>query len=1462
MNRLTLTFAALLLSLSVAAESKWIDITNEYVKNPRYDNNDLTTGWEGTTLGAYNPKENAEHYQKEYDTYQVIKGIPAGHYRVSLNAFYRQGQSSDDYNHYTTGKSSEYEYARLYAESSVGKYDVGIKSSSEGKSSENLGGDVSGIGNRTNNGWWTTYEYYVPNNMEAAYNWFQAGYYKNEVECEVGDDGTLKIGIRKDITMNGDWTCIDNWKLEYYGEQKMVNSISFEKDEIEMVIGEKLQLTPIIAPIDALIQTVKWESSNSRVSIDENGLVTANVKGTSIVTATAKDGSNVFGSVKITITSNNPSSENIVINEIMAANIDIYLDPNQNYGSWVELYNPTDRAVNLEGLYVSDDRENLTKHKLVKGYGSISAHGYAILNFDHHEVWTKMSYRQIDDKLNCEGGKIIVSDGTTIFAEQDYPAAIGRISYARTTDGGDEWGYSGNPTPEASNTDGKFAVEQLDAPTVDKNTQLFDSPMQICVNIPLGATLRYTIDGTAPTLTNGETSETGIFSIDATTVFRFRVFKDGYLPSMVVTRSYIQNSGNEPFPIINIVTDNDNIYSSDRGAFMQGQYGRPGNGQDANCNWNMDWDRPVNFEYITTDNECVVSQECDFSMCGGWSRAWTPHSFKLKATKLYDFQNTFDHQFFSDKTGLKHKTLQIRNGGNDSGCRIKDGAIQGIITQDANFYVDYQAWQPVHVFINGKPYNILNMREPNNKHHAYTNYGIDTDEMDQFEMSPDSGYVQMEGTKESINRWLELSNTVTEDASYEEIKTLVDLDEYINYMACELYLGNWDWPQNNVKGFRDRNNGKFHFVLFDLDGSLSTDDPFTTMFGKETYTFDVLRGYDYSKGQSIQGQKRTRPIEFVTIFRNMLKNDDFRKRFIDAYCIVNGSLFDPDRARSIISERATYLSQGSYVNPWGTANDLMNKFTSTRQNTLISRLIQCNELGINTKNQIQCNLSSNIKEGQIFINDQVLPTGKIKGAFFSPAILKAIAPAGYKFTGWKGNTGTKLITSGSEWKYYDNGSLDAENWKASDYNDKSWKAGNAPIGYGKDESTTTTKNLPTYYFRKEFNLDNTPTSGDKFTLDYTIDDGMIIYINGVEAGRYNMPAGNVKYDNVASTYANNNPDTGSMEIKSSLFQQGKNVIAVEVHNNQATSSDILWNCELKLTPSSSNQVIVSTEPVFDATNVEGNLSLIATWEKMTEEEMVAEGLNTCPIVINEISAANSVYVNDYFKKNDWMELYNNTDKDVDIAGLYISDNLAKPTKYKVPADNEMLNTVIPAHGYKVIWCDKLDNKSEMIHTTFKLDADGGDLLVLKKDAEGGIAYADTVSYTFHLGQQSFGRYPDAGTTKYVMDKPTPGKSNIYTSYAVEYVAPIPQPEPDAIAMVRDGGMTIVYNSGVINIKSEDYAISSYEMFNTSGIKMSVDEVRNSGNFVTLNVRNLPKGIYVVTATNTNGDECKIKFIIK
>lgn len=1458
MKKLLTSLALLAAALTPTWAAEWIDVTDAFIMNPRYDG-DSYHGWEGTQLSGYNPMENAEHYQKTFNTYQTISGLTPGvTYRLSLNAFYRSGNASADYENYSGGNAEAYQYARLYAETDGEYTDTGIKLCSSGAVNESLGGATSTIGN-----WWMGNQQYMPNNMEAAYYWFAAGHYINSIEFTAGSDGTATIGVKKDEWVSEDWMCIDNWKLEYYGEVTLVSKVNMSQTRLELTETEEYHLTYTITPENATYKNVTWKSTNEAVAVvDATGKVTAVGAGTCYIRAYANDESGIYGYCRVIVSEGQATAESLVINEIMAANIDTYLDPSFNYGSWVELYNPTDVSAKLGGLYITDDENDLKKHKLVDDYGAVPAHGFAVLNFDHHEVWTKASYRQIDNKLDCDGGVIIISDGETILAQMDYPAAIGRVSYARTTDGGEAWGMTGFPSPGASNNQSAFATQQLDMPEIDMDSQVFTGSMQVCVNIPEGATLRFTTDGTAPSMTNGRTSDTGIFQVSNNSCYRFRLYKDGYLPSPVATRTYIYNNDNLYFPIISVVTDNNGINGSKYGVFSYSSNGRPGNGQTSAFNANMDWDRPVNFEYINEEGECVVSQECDFATCGGWSRAWTPHSFKLKANKQYDFKSVFEYQFFEEKPYLKHKTLQIRNGGNDTGCRIKDGALQKIVGS-SGLYIDYQESKPVHVFINAKHYAVLNMREPNNKHYAYANYGIDTDEMDQFEMSPDSGYVQMEGTPDKYEEWYELSANAADDEVYEQIAQIVDMDEYINYMAVELYLGNWDWPQNNVKGFRDVNDGKFHFVLFDLDGSFSTSTPFSTFTGKERYTFDTLHGFDYSQNKSVEGYRRTLNIKFVTIFKNMLQNDTFRKKFIDTFCLVGGSVFEYNRSFNIVYEMAEQLSAGNYVNPWNTASDVVNNL-AWRNSSMANDLKNYSAMKLNGVNKQYANLSSNIEGAKLTYNGIEIPTGYFDGYLFAPVTVKAEAPAGYRFVGWSGEaqtgyTSTYLFDYNSEWKYYDQGSLDGQKWTSNNYS-SSWRAGQAPLGYGKEQNTTTAGYLPTYYFTKQFTLAQAPDANSTIILNYVLDDGMVLYVNGEEVGRDNMPSGNVSYNTVASSYAYDNPNTGSMTLASSLFRKGTNTIAVEVHNNSTTSSDILWDAELVLyEEAESSSDLVSSEAEYTLPT-QGEVNLMAIFEPLSAEEMLAQGCK--PVMVNEVSAANTMYVNDYFKKNDWIELYNTTDEDYDIAGLYISDNASKPQKYQVPSDDVNINTIIPAHGYKVIWADKLDNIGADIHTSFKLDADGGDVVITAE------SFADTLSYDVHIGTQSFGRYPDGSLNTYVMNAPTIGKSNIIGSYDTLYVKPIEIPDTptDAEAIenvLKENGVTIAYVDGVVNIKSSDAAITSIKVLSTAGSVMPVSvNTRSNAHFATVIVANLPKGIYVARVTTDDGDEKNFKFIIR
>lgn len=167
-------------------------------------------------------------------------------------------------------------------------------------------------------------------------------------------------------------------------------------------------------------------------------------------------------------------------------------------------------------------------YRLSDRIGVVPAKGYKNIWFDHYEADT----RQVDFKLDCDGGVIYISDENGIpVTLQSYPAAISRTSYARTKDGGNTWGITAQPTPEKSNATSLFASQRLAAPVPDQDTQIFASELTVNVEKPAGSRLVYTTDGTTPTEHNGTTSTDGRFNVTRTSVYRFRVFQDGMRPA-------------------------------------------------------------------------------------------------------------------------------------------------------------------------------------------------------------------------------------------------------------------------------------------------------------------------------------------------------------------------------------------------------------------------------------------------------------------------------------------------------------------------------------------------------------------------------------------------------------------------------------------------------------------------------------------------------------------------------------------------------------------------------------------------------------------------------------------------------------------------------------------------------------------------------------------------------------------
>ena len=187
----------------------------------------------------------------------------------------------------------------------------------------------------------------------------------------------------------------------------------------------------------------------------------------------------------------------LVINEIMASNTGEVMSPAINFDSWIEVYNPGETAVNLGGMYLGIDANIPLAWQMPNDMGSVPAGGFKVIWLGSNEIKSN----QAPFKLDCDGGTVFLSDKNgDLITRQNYPEAMSRTAYARKTDGGDEWGWTATPTPEASNNGATFAKERLQAPNVNLGSQLFKSSLTIKVDIPEGTTLRFTTDGSVPSL--------------------------------------------------------------------------------------------------------------------------------------------------------------------------------------------------------------------------------------------------------------------------------------------------------------------------------------------------------------------------------------------------------------------------------------------------------------------------------------------------------------------------------------------------------------------------------------------------------------------------------------------------------------------------------------------------------------------------------------------------------------------------------------------------------------------------------------------------------------------------------------------------------------------------------------------------------------------------------------------------
>lgn len=433
----------------------------------------------------------------------------------------------------------------------------------------------------------------------------------------------------------------------------------------------------------------------------------------------------------------------------------------------------------------------------------------------------------------------------------------------------------GTPTPNASNNGSSTYNGYLNSPLFSVNSGFFSTPFTVTITNPnaLPSTVRYTTDGSEPTGTSTVYSGGGI-PITATTVLRARVFDSDSLPSAITSASYFFGV-NHITPIISVITDDANLYGAN-GMFD---------------NWWEDWLRPAHVEYFDSmsTHPLVFSQQAGIMIDGGagGSRSQPQHSFRVEWTNGVLGDEPIVHNVIPDRAGrTEYNTFYLRNGSNQYlTLPYKDASQVKMMCSGLNAY--YSTWRPVSVYINGDYFGLYELRE---KYDA---------QMFEFQDTADPSTIEIVGlsywynlilraTEGDVNNfWNSYDQFLTIDPAsptfWDEADVHFDMKHYVDYIIGESWMGNVDWPQNNIKAYRaDATNYAWRFCTIDLELSLQPNgwtDCYSDMIG-------------YMMGQSTG-------IPYINIWLQGIQNDQFKNYFINRYADVMNTAYQTDRLLAI-----------------------------------------------------------------------------------------------------------------------------------------------------------------------------------------------------------------------------------------------------------------------------------------------------------------------------------------------------------------------------------------------------------------------------------------------------------------------------------------------------------------------------------------------------------------------------------
>lgn len=517
------------------------------------------------------------------------------------------------------------------------------------------------------------------------------------------------------------------------------------------------------------------------------------------------------------------------------------------------------------------------------------------------------------------------------------------------------------------------------------------------------------------------------FNLKKSTVVRAKAVVNG-LSSETITHCYFvsaNNSFDHDLPILSVNIDKSDLFDYNNGIYTAGQDfdiwrnsfpntpvngHRPANYRRAG----LPTEKIANITYID-NGQTVLSQNVGVRIHGGVSRARRNKTLRIYARAVYDMNNTLDYPFFGTGNDNSFKRLITRNSGNDAYMTFFRDALMQKTLKHMKF--DVQDYQPIVTYLNGEYWGMANIRERYDKHYIKRYYGIDENELDFLDRNAD---VKEGSNTHFLNmRSFISSNDMSDNANFNQVQELMDVENYADYVIGNIFVRNTDWPGNNIRYFRKQtaqyepsapygHDGRWRWLMFD------TDHGFGYAGHPNSYMHNTL-----AFATTTNGPGWPNPPWSTVITRELLKNIDYRNYFVNRFADMLNTAFLPQRTLNLMdSISQLYSNEISYhsdrwnvMEDWEDQIEIIEEFLLERPFYQWQHILSYFQLDGTFTIDIDVSDASHgfvevntieIHPSTVGVPNQPYPWN---GDYFQniPIQLKAIPEPGYTFSHWSGD---------------------------------------------------------------------------------------------------------------------------------------------------------------------------------------------------------------------------------------------------------------------------------------------------------------------------------------------------------------------------------------------------------------------------------------------------------------------------